>query len=176
MPGNEIMAETISIQQISPETVAAFKAARLTALQDVPTAFGRTSAEESLFTDDDWLNRIGSWSNGHSSIVYIAMAGTLPCGIVAGHLDKQNPRLAHLLSMWVAEPQRRTGLGTLLVDAVRVWAEQRAVQQLMLDVTSNNYKAMRFYERLGFTRNGVTEPYPNDPNLFIYKMVKNLPG
>lgn len=170
------MVATISIQQISPEIVAAFKAARLTALQDVPTAFGRTYAEESLLTDSDWLNRSVSWSNGHSSIAYLAMASDLPCGIVASHLDAKNPQLAHLLSMWVAEPQRRTGLGALLVDAVRVWAERRGVQQLMLDVTSNNHKAMRFYERLGFARNGVTEPYPNDPNLFIYKMVRSLPG
>jgi ribosomal protein S18 acetylase RimI-like enzyme len=170
------MAPPISIQQISPDMVTAFKAARLTALQDIPTAFGRTYAEESLLTDSDWLNRSVSWNNGHSSIAYLAMAGDVPCGIVAGRLDAQNPQQAHLLSMWVAEPQRRTGLGTLLVDAIRIWAEQRGVQQLMLDVTSNNPTAMRFYERLGFTQNGVTEPYRNDLSLSIYKMVRNLPG
>jgi ribosomal protein S18 acetylase RimI-like enzyme len=37
-------------------------------------------------------------------------------------------------------------------------------------VTSVNEPAMRFYERLGFTRTGHTEPYPNDSSVLEYEM------
>lgn len=41
-------------------------------------------------------------------------------------------------------------------------------------VTNNNLAAISFYERLGFTKNGRTEPYPNHPNLIEYEMSKLL--
>jgi len=46
---------------------------------------------------------------------------------------------------------------------------------LLLMVTSNNDPAIRFYERLGFTKTGRTEPYPNDPNIFEYEMSQPIP-
>jgi ribosomal protein S18 acetylase RimI-like enzyme len=41
-------------------------------------------------------------------------------------------------------------------------------------VTSNNEPAIRFYERLGFTRTGRTEPYPNDPGVIEYEMLRPI--
>jgi len=46
---------------------------------------------------------------------------------------------------------------------------------LLLMVTSNNEPAMRFYEKLGFTRTGRTEPYSNDPAVFEYEMSLPIP-
>lgn len=37
-------------------------------------------------------------------------------------------------------------------------------------VTSNSEAAIRFYQELGFTRTGRTEPYPNDPRGTEYEM------
>jgi ribosomal protein S18 acetylase RimI-like enzyme len=45
---------------------------------------------------------------------------------------------------------------------------------LQLMVTSNNEPATRFYERLGFTRTGRTEPYPNDPVVIEYEMARPI--
>jgi hypothetical protein len=33
---------------------------------------------------------------------------------------------------------------------------------------------MGFYEQFGFSMTGNTEPYPNDPALFEYVMVKEI--
>jgi len=72
--------------------------------------------------------------------------------------------------MWTAPTHRQRGVGQLLVDQILVWARARGVCSLQLMVTSNNEPAMRFYQRLGFTRTGRTEPYPNDPAVIEYEM------
>jgi len=42
-------------------------------------------------------------------------------------------------------------------------------------VTSNNERAIRFYERLGFAKTGRTEPYPNDLAIIEYEMLRPVP-
>ena len=41
-------------------------------------------------------------------------------------------------------------------------------------VTSNNDAAIKFYENLGFSFTGRTEPYPNDSNLFEHEMARQI--
>jgi len=113
--------------------------------------------------------------NGERRIGYLAMDNAVPCGIAAGFLDEHDPTRAHLISMWVAPAYRRTGTGSLLVDAVQAWARTRGVYELRLMVTSSNQGAIAFYERQGFSLTGTTEPYPNDSSLIEYEMSLVLP-
>jgi ribosomal protein S18 acetylase RimI-like enzyme len=132
-------------------------------------AFGSTYAGESLFSDADWLKRAAQWSS-ERSVGYLAMLANAPCGIAATFLDETDPRVAHLVSMWVDPSHWRTGVGRILVDAIRAWAEKRGVHTLLLNVTSSNATAIEFYKRNGFAFTGKTEPYPNDPQLCEYVM------
>ncbi|PYY15895.1 MAG: GNAT family N-acetyltransferase, partial [Acidobacteria bacterium] len=68
------------------------------------------------------------------------------------------------------------GVGRLLVGAILDWARQRGARTLRLMVTSNNEPAISFYQRLGFTLTGRTEPYPNDPALIEYEMSRSIPS
>jgi ribosomal protein S18 acetylase RimI-like enzyme len=157
------------VEQISPANAMTFKAIRLAALRESPTAFGSTYAKESLLADADWVKRAVEWSS-HRSIGYLAMEEDKACGIAAAFLNERDPTKAHVISMWIAPSHRRHGIGRLLIEAIREWAESRAVQSMGLMVTSNNTAAIDFYERIGFSKTGNTEPYPNDPNLFEYEM------
>jgi len=76
--------------------------------------------------------------------------------------------------MWVAPERRRTNTGRLLVDAIESWGRRNRAHILQLMVTSSNLAAIAFYQRLGFTPTGRTEPYPNDPSLIEYEMSKSL--
>jgi GNAT superfamily N-acetyltransferase len=96
------------------------------------------------------------------------------CGIIAGYRDKNDPRRAWVASMWVAPTHRRTGLGTMLMDAVKLWAYTLGAAELCLMVTSNNSTAIQFYERCGYSFTGTTGPYQNDPALFEYEMATPL--
>lgn len=165
----------IHLQPISVEKVELYKSTRLAALQDTPTAFGSTYAKESKLTDHDWIKRVGQW-NGARSIALLAMDDNKPCGIAAGFFEQSDPSAATLVSMWVAPTHRKRGVGKLLVDAIFNWVVESNGRCLNLLVTNNNETAIQFYTSLGFKMTGKTEPYPNDPALFEYEMVKQVPS
>jgi ribosomal protein S18 acetylase RimI-like enzyme len=159
----------ITIEQITAANVALFKDVRLRALADTPSAFGSTFARESEFPDSEWLNRALKW-NGGKGIGYLAMDGPNGCGIAGSFLNEKDLTQAQLISMWTAPTYRQQGVGRLLVNEILRWAKSRNARALLLMVTSVNQPAMLFYERLGFTRTGRTEPYPNDPTIIEYEM------
>jgi len=163
----------IPIERITPQNIGVFKDVRLRALQEAPYAFGSTYAREVQFDDAEWARRVERW-NGERGVGFVAMHGAAACGIAGSLLDDKDPTHAQLVSMWTAPTHRQLGIGRLLVDAVLDWARSRNLQALLLMVTSNNRSAIRFYEHLGFTKTGRTEPYPNDANIFEYEMSQPL--
>lgn len=163
----------IKIEHVTPQHVQLFKAVRLRALQEAPHAFGATYAYESQLTDEDWFQRTLRW-NGERGIGFLAMDGTIAGGIAGSLLDPEDPTRAQLVSMWTDPAYRQQGVGRHLVNAVIGWAQERGAQTLQLLVTSNNESAIHFYERLGFTKTGRTEPYPNDPKVIEYEMSRAI--
>jgi ribosomal protein S18 acetylase RimI-like enzyme len=166
----------ITIHPIAPQNVWVFKAVRLRALQDTPHAFGATYAKESQLPDANWIKRVERM-NGEAGVGFLAIDkddGTA-CGIAGSFLDQIDPSRAQLISMWTAPTHRKRGVGRLLVNEVLKWARGRNARVLLLMVTSINESAIRFYERLGFTRTGRTQPYPNDPTLIEYEMSRDIP-
>lgn len=45
---------------------------------------------------------------------------------------------------------RRSGIGTMLIEAVRAEAKERHCREVMLTTTNDNVDALRFYQRRGF--------------------------
>jgi ribosomal protein S18 acetylase RimI-like enzyme len=164
----------IAIQAITPQNAIVYKAVRLRALRDSPSAFSSTYANESQLTDSEWLARAERMS-GESGAGFLAMEGEHACGIVGSFLDPNDPASAHLVSMWTAPSHRRQGVGRLLVQEVLTWAHGRKARRLLLMVTSNNQSAIHFYERLEFTRTGRTEPFPNELAVIEYEMSRRIP-
>jgi len=164
----------VILEPISTRNALIFKAVRLRALQDTPKAFGSTYAKECEFTDAEWIKRASRWSN-ETAAGYLAMDDGAACGLAVTHLDQDNATRAHLLSMWTAPDYRRRGVGRLLVNKIIVWAHLHGACILHLMVTSNNEPAILFYQRLGFTLTGRTEPYPNDLALIEYEMSRPIP-
>jgi ribosomal protein S18 acetylase RimI-like enzyme len=161
-----------TITRIDTSNALEFKAIRLAALQDSPTAFGSTYAKESLSSDDDWIKRACNL-DGAKSVGFLAMESGKACGIVAAFLDDQNPQTAHVVSMWIAPTHRRLGTGRSLIEAVDVWARDRRVKSLRLTVTSVNDAAIKFYKRIGFSMTGNIKPYPNDAAIIEYEMLRS---
>jgi ribosomal protein S18 acetylase RimI-like enzyme len=164
----------IALEPITLQNALIFKAVRLRALQDTPYAFGSTFAQESQLTDADWIKRAVNM-NGERGAGFLAMDGETACGIAGSFLDQKDAARAQLVSMWTAPTHRQRGIGRLLVNEILDWVHLRGVRTLQLMVTSNNEPAILFYERMGFTRTGRTEPYPNDPAVIEYEMSRPIP-
>ena len=159
----------IALERITSQNALVFKAVRLRALQDAPSAFGSTYAKESQFADADWVKRAGNMC-GERSIGFLAIDAGASCGIACSFLDQDDATQAQLISMWTAPTHRQRGIGRLLVNEIIAWARERKARTLRLMVTCNNEPAIKFYECLGFTLTGRTEPYPNDPAVIEYEM------
>jgi ribosomal protein S18 acetylase RimI-like enzyme len=165
--------QKIVIERVARRNTLVFKAVRLRALREDPQAFGSTYAMELQLTDADWDKRVEGW-NGERGVGFLAMDQDMACGIAGSLLDENDATRAQLISMWTAATHRGRGVGRLLVDEVLAWARGRKAHVLLLMVVGNNEAAIRFYERLGFTRTGRTEPYPNDPALMEYEMERKI--
>lgn len=163
--------QMITIEPISTDHAANLKVTRLRALLDSPTAFGSTYGNESQVTDEEWRNRATACSE-ESRTGYLAMDGESPCGMVRATPDDRDANIAWVESMWVAPTHRKLGIGRLLINQILTWAHSQGITALKLSVTSNNEPAIRFYSGLGFVATGETEPYPNDPTLVEYVMLR----
>ena len=163
----------ITIEALSQRDAKALKDIRLRALQDTPSAFSSTYDKESRLSDAEWMERATRWSRDRS-VAYLAMDGTVACGIVAAFLDEQDEAHAYLVSMWVAPTHRRTGVGAALVHKILEWARTQNVRVMELLVTSNNTPAIRFYERFGFAMTGKITPHANDPSLSDCEMHRTV--
>jgi ribosomal protein S18 acetylase RimI-like enzyme len=163
----------VTLKRISHENVADFKAVRLRALVDFPTAFCATYACESQLTDQEWLDRAKGW-NADGCIGYLAFDEGVPCGLVGCYTEEYEPDRGQVVSMWVDSGFRKTGVGRLLLEGLREWGISRGLRELRLLVTSVNPGAQAFYERLGFRLTGMTQPYPNDASIFESEMTLKL--
>ena len=155
-------AVTVTVRRAGSDEWRLLRALRLAALADSPEAFGSTLERESAFSDDQWGPWLGSlhW--------FVAEEGGRAVGLVAAAgQDRRHPGRRQVLSMWVAPPARRHGVGAALVGAVRTWAVEGGARALTLGVAEGNEGARRFYEHLGFGPTGAREPTHRDPDRHI---------
>lgn len=83
--------------------------------------------------------------NRMAGFALIQESNTPPFGCLIQH------RYAYLMDACVASEERSKGTGSLLIEAVKTWAEKRSLDYVELNVLSNNERAIGVYEREGFT-------------------------
>jgi ribosomal protein S18 acetylase RimI-like enzyme len=123
-------------------------------LRDAPDAFGTTFEEASGWSADDWLDQLRKLPT-----VVAVLEGT-DVGMARFAPDHTHPRTGWLISMWVDSSARRTGLGSVLTDAIIELARAAGGTRLILDVADGNAAAIALYERKGFTPNGTIGSLP----------------
>ncbi|MES2152877.1 MAG: ribosomal protein S18-alanine N-acetyltransferase [Pseudomonadota bacterium] len=66
---------------------------------------------------------------------------------------------AHLLNVAVAGARQREGLGRYLLDKIAACARGLAMESILLEVRPSNLRALKVYERYGFTEIGRRKAY-----------------
>lgn len=151
----------------------AVRALRLEMLRDFPIAYAET-LEHALDVDEaGWRLRAARGETpGQTSVVAIEGArwvGQMGCYIP----DAQTGPM--LVGVYVA-PDRRgdaAGVSRALLETVERWALGHG-DTLRLEVHDQNPRAIRFYEKLGFTRTGRTRPYELEPGGLELELIKPL--
>ena len=63
----------------------------------------------------------------------------------------------------VRRDRQREGIGNFLMESLIRLADQQGVTTIHLEVRVGNATAIRLYERMGFTRDGIRKGYYSDP-------------
>ena len=77
-------------------------------------------------------------------------------GYITMRLDRSG-RIVYLQDLVVDLPHRRRSLGARLVHAARVWASGYRLQQILFEIPTTNYPAIRFAQTLGFSFCGFND-------------------
>jgi ribosomal-protein-alanine N-acetyltransferase len=90
-------------------------------------------------------------------------------------LTEENPPLAHIITLDVAEAHRRHGLGSALLAASEKNLALRGVRSVLLETAIDNQAAVAFWKRHGYRIEVVLKRYYL-ARLDAYEMRKILPG
>jgi len=135
------------VVRLGPADWRAFRAIRLAALAEAPTAFGSTLAAERRLRPAAWRARLAGRAQ------FAVRCGEALVGTVGGITDEASGD-AELVSMWVQPDWRGRGVGDLLARAVVDWAREAGYSAVRLWLSADNGPAERLYARHGFRRTG----------------------
>ncbi len=109
-------------------------------------------------------------------IFAVARQGRLAVGCAAVVQDLQNQGEGEIKRMYVAPAARGTGAALALFNRLESEASQRGCRVLRLETGIHQHEAIRFYQRMGFTRCGRFGSYPEDPlSVFMVKALMSQP-
>ena len=86
----------------------------------------------------------------------LAVEGSDIAGFILSELDRP---LAHIITLDVAEAHRRSGVGSLLLNAAENRFSARGVRMVFLETAVNNHAAVNFWSRHGYIVEGMLKRY-----------------
>jgi GNAT superfamily N-acetyltransferase len=147
----------VELRVLTPDEWETWRVIRLEALAEAPYAFGSRHADWVQAPEDRWRDRLGL-AGSHNLVAFM---GSTPVGMATGVPDGE---AVELISMYVGEPARGTGVADALVGGIEDWARARGSARLCLNVRMANTAARRLYERHGLVVTGEAERVsPDDP-------------
>lgn len=170
------MTPSHRVRRLSRHEWPAYRALRLRALADAPTAFATTLADARQLEDADWARRTASGAESPTEIALVAELDSQLVGLTWSRIDPADPGVAQLYQMWVEPGLRGRGVGASLLDAAVRWASGAGARFLELSVTCGNSTALRLYERAGFVSFGRREPLRAGSELEVQPMRRRLLG
>ena len=135
--------------------MATYRAKRLQALKEEPTAFASDYTTTSQLDDAFWLQRAAFEPH---SFLYGAFLGSEMVGMAGGYIDPEVKRsfIGYLVSIWVDARFRKQGIAKSLSElVVKEFRANAEVEVIHVAVTAGNDSARRIYESLGFVAWGV---------------------
>jgi len=77
-------------------------------------------------------------------------------GDVAGFILKEmDGALAHIITLDVAEAHRRSGVGSMLLNAAEKNLSAQGVRTVLLETAVDNHAAVNFWSRHGYIKKGI---------------------
>ena len=94
---------------------------------------------------------------------------------IMGYLvSKIEDHYAHLISLAILPPERRSGAATQLLEALVSALREREVHEVQLEVRSDNKAAIQLYSEFGFSEQRIILGYYSDgsPALLMRRVIE----
>lgn len=108
--------------------------------------------------DDKW---------GDFSAVLVGCIDQAPVGYVTINAYF-SPDLAWIKDIVVDEVWRRKGIASQLVEEAAVWAKERQIQRLMVEMSSKNFPAISLAKKNKFEFSGFNDNYFRNKDIALY--------
>ena len=119
-------------------------------MQDSPGAFA-TSYESALERDaESWAAQADASADGEDRATFVVFFEGRPVGMAALYRDPDQSPTGELVQMWIASAHRGSSIATDLLDHLFGWAAGSDFKIIRAEVTRENPRALRFYEKYGF--------------------------
>ena len=96
-------------------------------------------------------------------------------GIVGFAVSEETPPLAHIITLDVAEKERRRGVGAVLLEKIEANLAARGVRAVLLETASDNDSAVAFWKTRGYRIEATLKRYYLG-RIDAYEMRKFLAG
>jgi ribosomal protein S18 acetylase RimI-like enzyme len=155
----------VKVRRVTAEDGARMRAIRLEMLADSPLAFLERIDEAAARPHAELHARAAERAGSAENAAFLAEAGRRVVGHAGGWAPPGSADLTMIYAVYVTPAYRGTGVLDRLVEAVAAWSRDGGRPTLGLEVVVGNYRAIRAYERLGFTDTGKRAPHPRLPVL-----------
>ena len=153
------------VRRVRLTDAARVRALRLEMLADTPLAFLEWIDAAAARPHADFQARIAHNATSLDSAQFIAEADGRLVGHAGGWAPPGSAGVTLIFAVYVTPDWRGRGVLGQLVEAVSHWSRVQARPLLELEVVVGNDRAVRAYERLGFTDTGRRAPHPTLPVL-----------
>jgi len=96
-------------------------------------------------------------------------AGAIIAFLLTAHRGSEG----HIITIDVLEPYRRSGVGSLMLEAAEKRLAAQGVTVAVLETAINNHSAIWFWEKHGYVNRGILKNYYPGP-VDAYSMTKSL--
>jgi len=142
----------ITVRVLGVEDWQQYRAARLDALQESPSAFPVTYEEEAAADEASWRARMSR------SYRFVAEREGRVVGVVSLGHDPLDPESADVFGLYVSPDARSTGVSWRLVQAAARQARADGCREVSYWVGTENARAIAFAANFGFRPAGERRP------------------
>jgi RimJ/RimL family protein N-acetyltransferase len=113
---------------------------------------------------DEWM---------HRDVTLVVIEEGLPVGYMCAIVEHASA-IAWITDVVVAPAKRRKGAASALLTAIQVWALERGVRRLILEMQSKNQAYIRLAQKFGYEFCGYNDQYylTQDVALFFGRAIK----
>jgi RimJ/RimL family protein N-acetyltransferase len=158
------------VRRVTVADAAMARALRLEMLADTPLAFIERLDEAAAKPHHAFRSTVAERAEGDAAAVFVAAADGRLVGQAGGWTPPGTAGVTLVFAVYLSPSWRGAGLLGRLVGAVADWSVAAGRPVLELEVLSTNHRAIRAYERLGFTDTGQRVRHPRVPVLTELRM------